>query len=806
MDAATPAAQAAVRVVGPAAVKDVADGLAGAFAAAEGGQVQLDFLRMEAPAQAAGAFMSAGDLKLSFGRVTEWNLGAARDRWVAMAPEEHVIGARGVAIVVHPRNPVSELSLAQLQAMFSTRPPDWSVFGGESRPVRRYGLAIGDRLSALFHMKVLPQDRCGPILRKRDSEEVMAAVAGDPHAIGYVDVVVAMSAGDAIRIMPLGERRAAILPNAQTMMDGTYVLSESFVLYVSPRASAAGEGFAAFVLAGHGDAVLRQHGFLPTLRSVRGDVHAAFERLYGSDVAKARASPNSENNLALALQMLQSAQTAADSDLLALLCEHAYELASEICGGQTLAFRIARVLSEKVPERRFDAALMRASMYERAYEADKSPIDGEYLIDALVEAADSGMAARLFPETAQVWTKALAVAKELESPRIESIEARLPAFAGRVESLQAIIPLTASLRANPRSSETRRQLLWLYLVELDDPAEALNYMDAAGEEAIKTNLPLAFEPLENLSKEAVLRLAEWYASLMERANPGGRELMAGRAKAYYQRFFELHTHRDDEVASRAALGLQRIGGVVPSPVPQTDQRADRRRRPTPPTLNQVLREGEEMTNLKLAEFVAANSGLRSITRQEIGRSRHITDLRPFTYLSTLRTLELHQSRRLIDLSPLARLGDLGSLTMTELAADDISSLAALNKLTSLDLRGARNLSDLSPLSRMPWLQTLDLSGCTRIRDLAPLSRLRSLSSLNLSGCHLIDDVSPLGELAETLTTLDLSGSGVKSVKPLSRMTRLRTLDLRRCVALDTEEVDWLKNQLPDCRILADERR
>jgi len=94
----------------------------------------------------------------------------------------------------------------------------------------------------------------------------------------------------------------------------------------------------------------------------------------------------------------------------------------------------------------------------------------------------------------------------------------------------------------------------------------------------------------------------------------------------------------------------------------------------------------------------------------------------------------------------------------------VSALVGLPELTSLDLSGAKNLTDLTPLGQLTELRALNLSNCPKVSDLAPLAKLRNLTSLTLSDCE-------------------------------------KVRDLRRCPNVPTEDVEWLKRQLPECQVL-----
>ena len=73
------------------------------------------------------------------------------------------------------------------------------------------------------------------------------------------------------------------------------------------------------------------------------------------------------------------------------------------------------------------------------------------------------------------------------------------------------------------------------------------------------------------------------------------------------------------------------------------------------------------------------------------------------------------------------------------------------------------------------LWALDLRG-TRISDLLPITNLTMLRSLDLAETG-VSDISPLANLT-MLESLDLRETGVSDISPLSNLTALRSLDLR----------------------------
>jgi hypothetical protein len=341
-------------------------------------------------------------------------------------------------------------------------------------------------------------------------------------------------------------------------------------------------------------------------------------------------------------------------------------------------------------------------------------------------------------------------------------------------------------------------MLQTYLVDLDSPADAAKFLDATEDESLKTNIPLAAGPADKLSEDAALTLGEWYAGLVEKAGVGGKELITTRARGYYVQFFTQHKDREDVLAMRATLGIQKVGGKVPEPVVAATPGA----KPAPPKPAVVAAEVAEVwTDLTLAEYVAGNREITGLGRQQIKTAQQITDLRPLTKLTKLTTLEFLQAENLKDLSLVGKLTGLTTLTLTGLEAGNLSGLSTLANLTALDLSGSKNVADLSPLGRLTGIRTLKLAGCSKVTNLTPLVQLTALTSLDLSGCDGVSDLRPLEKLAKTLTSLNLSGcTKITDVTALPKLTKLKALDLRNC-SVSTDDMEWLwKHQPAECKI------
>ncbi|MEC7945958.1 MAG: NACHT domain-containing protein [Myxococcota bacterium] len=137
-----------------------------------------------------------------------------------------------------------------------------------------------------------------------------------------------------------------------------------------------------------------------------------------------------------------------------------------------------------------------------------------------------------------------------------------------------------------------------------------------------------------------------------------------------------------------------------------------------------------------------------------------------------------------DLSPVAELTELGSLDLSGCTrVTDLGPLSGLRKLTRLDLQGCKGVADLAPLANLQALQWADVRGLERIDDVGPLSAIAGLRWLDLGGCTALRDLSPLTRLTQ-LQALVLHGcTSVEDLAPLTALRSLRSLVISGCTGI-----------------------
>jgi len=303
------------------------------------------------------------------------------------------------------------------------------------------------------------------------------------------------------------------------------------------------------------------------LLAAADEAEDTFNSVYGKEYKKVLATREASDDIALAKQLLEATQ-AADRQpaFLALLCDRAFELASKDPSGYPAALAAMELLAVKVPERRADALAKCADVYQRQYgsaaRGDARNGAGEALISALRRLAEAHASAGRSDAAVAALNQALAVATTLASPSRAEVQAQLAALSGTLGSDRQLAALKAKLAANPADAATRKEIVRLYLVEKDDPAEAAKFVDASLDEAARKYIPAAAKPIDQAPELACSELGEWYRGLADQATgPAAEAAMLQRAKAYYERFLQLHTG-EDLARTAAVLALKMVDSAL----------------------------------------------------------------------------------------------------------------------------------------------------------------------------------------------------------------------------------------------------
>ena len=134
-----------------------------------------------------------------------------------------VLAYDGIAIIVHPENPVSDLSLETIAKIYTGEITNWSEVGGNDTEVVLIGREAGSGTRDGFESITDTEDACQYRQELTSTGDVITTVAQNPGAIGYASVA---SVKDTVKALNVD----GVAPTEETIKDGSYVVQRPFVL------------------------------------------------------------------------------------------------------------------------------------------------------------------------------------------------------------------------------------------------------------------------------------------------------------------------------------------------------------------------------------------------------------------------------------------------------------------------------------------------------------------------------------------------------------------------------------------------
>jgi phosphate transport system substrate-binding protein len=165
------------------------------------------------------------------------------------------IALDGIAIVVHPQNPVEGLTLLQLKDVFFGRIWDWRDLEGQEGEIVTVNREDGSGTRAVFDDLVMKGKRVTPTaVVMPSSQAVVDYVAQHPEAIGYVSMGY-LSGG--VKVLKIEE----VTPTPKSVRQGDYHLFRPLFLITRQEPMGEVKGFIDFVLSPTGQSIVgRKYG------------------------------------------------------------------------------------------------------------------------------------------------------------------------------------------------------------------------------------------------------------------------------------------------------------------------------------------------------------------------------------------------------------------------------------------------------------------------------------------------------------------------------------------------------------------
>lgn len=148
---------------------------------------------------------------------------ALKDEEKAEGLQETVLAYDGIAIIVNPENPVSELSLEDIAKIYTGEISNWKDVGGDDAEIVLIGREAGSGTRDGFESITGTADACQYRQELTSTGDVITTVAQNPNAIGYASLA---SVKDTVKALNV----EGVAPSEESVKDGSYLVQRPFVL------------------------------------------------------------------------------------------------------------------------------------------------------------------------------------------------------------------------------------------------------------------------------------------------------------------------------------------------------------------------------------------------------------------------------------------------------------------------------------------------------------------------------------------------------------------------------------------------
>ena len=192
-----------------------------------------------------------------------------------LQPTAFVVARDAIAVIVHPQNPVAQLTLQQLSDIYSGQISNWSEVGGEDRPTVRLSRETTSETDVYFMETVVTvglKDNhtlfSTDTLLLPSSEGIVNEVRQNPNAIGYDGLGYVPPDLKTIAVAH-GPGEAYVLPSAATVNDLTYPVARDLYMYTAGQPTGAIKAYLDWILSPEAQLVVGRLGFVPVVREAQ---------------------------------------------------------------------------------------------------------------------------------------------------------------------------------------------------------------------------------------------------------------------------------------------------------------------------------------------------------------------------------------------------------------------------------------------------------------------------------------------------------------------------------------------------------
>ena len=171
----------------------------------------------------------------------------------------HGVAKDGVAVVVHPENQINDLTMAQLQGIYTGEITNWQAVGGTDSRIMVVSREEGSGTRDCFEqtvMKPTGKEITDHAIIQDSNGKIRTTVAGNKAGIGFISLGYIDSSVKAVAL-------DGVQPTVETVRSGEYAISRTLWMITDGEPDEDERAFLDFVLSKEGQRIVSDVHFIP---------------------------------------------------------------------------------------------------------------------------------------------------------------------------------------------------------------------------------------------------------------------------------------------------------------------------------------------------------------------------------------------------------------------------------------------------------------------------------------------------------------------------------------------------------------
>lgn len=176
---------------------------------------------------------------------------------------EKVIAFDGLAVIVHPDNPISELTMEQVKKVFTGAYKNWKELGGPDQPITALSRESNSGTYVFFQEHVLEKENFDPTVKLMPaSSSIAQSISQDKWSIGYLGLGYTKEGNIKVLNIKKDANSLAVTPNHNTVLDKSYSIARPLFLIFNGEPQGINASFLEFSVSPEGQKIVEETGYV----------------------------------------------------------------------------------------------------------------------------------------------------------------------------------------------------------------------------------------------------------------------------------------------------------------------------------------------------------------------------------------------------------------------------------------------------------------------------------------------------------------------------------------------------------------